>query len=220
MLLMLAVSCNKIVTPDESIDKKDAEKEIDSSETKGYSIDYLILVDKNHPIPKDWEEGLLLMYTDNSVGDDVYVEKTAFESYQKLKKDLEDEGIHIELDSAFRSIAAQQKIVDDFTERYGPDYAHTYAATPGFSEHHTGLALDLYLIVDGKTVYENEDLIKYPEVWEKIHAKLAEYGFILRYPGGGEYPYEPWHIRYVGIEAARAIKENNIMLEDYLEENN
>ncbi len=82
-------------------------------------------------------------------------------------------------------------------------------ATPGFSEHHTGLALDLYFRLDGKDIYYNEDMIQYPEIWEKIHAKLADHGFILRYPEGKEhltgYGYEPWHIRYVGLDAAREI---------------
>ena len=64
----------------------------------------------------------------------------------------------MDLDSARRSIAAQQKIVDDFTEKYGADYTSKVVATPGYSKHHTGLALDLYLIVDGKEVIENEDL--------------------------------------------------------------
>ena len=47
----------------------------------------------------------------------------------------------------------------------------------------------------------NEDMVNYPEIWEKIHAKLADHGFILRYLEGKEkitgYNYEPWHIRYV-----------------------
>ena len=76
--------------------------------------------------------------------------------------------------------------------------------------YHTGLALDLYLNIDGKDVYLNEDMVKYPEKWAKIHSKLPDYGFILRYPKGKEeitgYSYEPWHIRYVcGIPAAKAI---------------
>ena len=52
----------------------------------------------------------------------------------------------------------QQKIVKDFTEKYGEDYVKQYVAVPGYSEHHTGLALDLYFRLDGVEVYENEDL--------------------------------------------------------------
>ncbi|MBR2699395.1 MAG: D-alanyl-D-alanine carboxypeptidase family protein [Clostridia bacterium] len=95
-------------------------------------------------------------------------------------------------------------------------------ATPGYSEHHTGLALDLYFIVDGKTVYKNEDLVQYPEIWRKIHAKLADYGFILRYLDGKEhitgYGYEPWHIRYIDdAQTARDImSQTGMTLEVWL----
>ena len=96
-----------------------------------------------------------------------------------------------------------------------------YVAVPGYSEHHTGLALDLYLNIDGKDVVENEDLVKYPEVWEEIHAKLAEHGFILRYLEGKEditgYSYEPWHIRYLDDPAIAAeITDKGETLEEYL----
>ncbi|MBR2533654.1 MAG: D-alanyl-D-alanine carboxypeptidase family protein [Erysipelotrichaceae bacterium] len=94
----------------------------------------------------------------NSIGDDVEVEQRAYDAYLLLKEDLEKEGIFVDLDSARRSIAAQQQIVDDFTEKYGADYTVKVVATPGFSEHHTGLVLDLYLIIDGVDVVENEDM--------------------------------------------------------------
>ena len=111
--------------------------------------------------------------------------------------------------------------MDEFTEQYGADYAAKTVAKPGYSEHHTGLALDLYLIIDGKDITENEDMIQYPEIWEKIHAKLADYGFILRYLEGREhitgYGYEPWHIRYIDdVETAKEIMSKDITFEEYL----
>ena len=179
-------------------------------------LDYLVLVDSSHPLPEGWEESIEIEHFTNAVGDEVKVERTAYEAYMKLKHALEEEGVYVDLDSAYRSIEEQQKIVDDFTEKYGSSYARTYAAVPGYSEHHTGLALDLFLIVDGNIVYENEDLVKYPEIWEKIHAKLTDYGFILRYPGGGGYAYEPWHIRYVGVDVAKEIENREISFEEYV----
>ena len=133
-----------------------------------------------------------------------------------MKADLEEnDGIYLELDSARRSVAAQQDIMDRFIEKYGADYAAKTVAQPGYSEHHTGLALDLYFKLKGDDgeftdVYYNEDMVQYPEIWEKIHAKLADYGFILRYLEGKEhitgYGYEPWHIRYVdSVEIAQEI---------------
>ena len=109
-------------------------------------------------------------------------------------------------------------------EKYGEEYTVSHVAVPGYSEHHTGLALDLFLIVDGQIMYENEDLEKYPEIWAKIHELAPDYGFILRYPEGKEditgYSYEPWHLRYVGADLAKVITEEGLTLEEYIEQRN
>ena len=190
-------------------------------------IDYMTLVNKLHPLPEGWEESLKTVHVTNTVGDDVEVEEKAFAAYEELRKDLEEnDGIYLELDSARRSVAAQQEIMDRYIEKYGADYAAKTVAVPGFSEHHTGLALDLYFKLkndDGTftDVYYNEDLVRYPEIWEKIHMKLADYGFILRYLDGREhltgYSYEPWHIRYLDdTGVAKEIMDKDITLEEYL----
>ena len=191
------------------------------NEEDAYNMDYMVLVNKLNPLPEDWEENLKTEHFTNSVGDDVEVEINAYREYLDLKKELETEGIFVDLDSARRSVQAQQEIMDHFTEKYGADYAAKVVAVPGYSEHHTGLALDLYLIVDGKDIVYNEDLVTYPEIWEKIHAKLADHGFILRYLPGKEhitgYAYEPWHIRYIqDRETAAKIMAEGITLEGYL----
>ena len=62
--------------------------------------------------------------------------------------------------------------MERFTETYGIEYAKNTVATPGFSEHHTGLALDLYLNIDGVDVYLNEDMVEYPEIWQKSMLNL------------------------------------------------
>ena len=192
---------------------------VDSAKTD--SIDYMALVNKTHALPDDWEDKLEIVHMTNSVGDDVEVEKKAYDAYLELKAELEKEGVYVDLDSARRSVAEQQRIMDDCTEKYGADYAAKTVAKPGYSEHHTGLALDLYLIIDGKDVVENEDMIQYPEIWSKIHAKLADYGFILRYLDGSEhitgYGYEPWHIRYLdNVDTAKEITSKGVTFEEYL----
>ena len=74
-------------------------------------IDYMALVNKLHPLPEGWEENLKTVHVTNSVGDDVKVEAKAFAAYEELKKNLEEnDGIYLELDSAHRSVAAQQEI--------------------------------------------------------------------------------------------------------------
>ena len=190
-------------------------------ETSAAGIDYLALVNKLNPLPEGWEDALEIVHMNNSLGDDVEVEKKAYDAYLQLKDALAEEGVFIDLDSARRSIATQQDIMDRFIEKYGADYAAKTVATPGYSEHHTGLALDLYLNIDGEDVYYNEDMVKYPEIWAKIHEKLAEYGFILRYLEDKEhitgYGYEPWHIRYIdNADIAKEIMSKGLTLEEYL----
>ena len=94
--------------------------------------------------------------------------------------------------------------------------AATVVAYPGTSEHQLGLALDL---VDARHVkldesQENTDAYKW------LYEHCDEYGFIVRYPNGKTditgIIYEPWHFRYVGIEAAKVIMEKGITLEEYL----
>lgn len=190
-------------------------------------IDYLVLVNKYNPISDDWKKFLQTVTVTTVSGDEAVVEAKTCEAYTALKKCLEEnEGIYLELDSAMRSIAAQQELMKHFIEKYGEDYTAKTVAVPGYSEHHTGLALDICFRYRNENdsfvdVCENEDMEKCPDIWEKIHARLADYGFILRYPEGREhitgYSYEPWHIRYVGsADDARAIMGKDITLEEYL----
>ena len=133
-----------------------------------------------------------------------------------------EEGIDIELDSTYRSVKAQEELWEEFEQIYGRDYCEKYVAVPGFSEHHTGLAIDVCLIKDGKVIDDNDEMIAEKEIFAKVHSYLADYGFILRYMEGKEsitgYSYEPWHIRYVGKQVAKEIKRRNITLEEYLGE--
>ena len=193
-------------------------------------IDYMALVNKLNPLPDGWEDALKTVTVTNSVGDEVEVEAKAYAAYELLKADLEaNDGIYTELDSARRSVAAQQDIMDRFIEKYGADYAAKTVAQPGYSEHHTGLALDLYFRIRGvdgsfTDVYYNEDMEKdeYLGIWDTIHSKLARYGFILRYLKGAEhitgYRYEPWHIRYIDdpAVAGEIMARPGLTLEEYL----
>lgn len=204
--------------PAQSAPQSDASTS-DTAQAEG--LNYLVLVNKTNALPENWEQQIQTVHMTNSVGDDVEVETAAYDAYLKLKEALEQDGVTVDLDSAYRSVAVQQDIMDRFTEEYGADYAAKTVAAPGYSEHHTGLALDLYLIVDGKDITKNEDLVQYPELWAKIHSKLAEHGFILRYLEGKEhitgYGYEPWHIRYIGdVDIANEITSKGETLEGYL----
>ncbi len=96
--------------------------------------------------------------------------------------------------------------------------AATEVARPGTSEHHMGLAADI--LSDG--VYSLEESFENTAAFAWLKAHCAEYGFILRYPKEKEdvtgVIYEPWHYRYVGVEAATDIMARGITLEEYLAE--
>ena len=91
-----------------------------------------------------------------------------------------------------------------------------YVAKPGYSEHQTGLALDLTLYDARGTIVADDDA----DAYEKLSPHFHKFGFILRYPAGKEdvtgYLFEPWHIRYVGTEIAREIYESGLRLEEYV----
>lgn len=195
-----------------------------SSKKEDNSINYLILVNSENKIPKDWEDNLELETAINAWDDEIKVEKETLKKYNELKAKLEEEGITIVLDSGFRSVKEQKEIWADFEKKYGIEYTKKTVAVPELSEHHTGLAIDICIIKDGKLIEENEDMIKEREIFAKIHEKLADYGFILRYPEGKDditgYGYEPWHFRYIkDKKIAKEIMSNNLTYEEYLEKN-
>ena len=202
---------------DRWIPLKDMEEK---DETENERIDYLVLVNKENKLPEDWESKVELVEVQNAYDETIRVEKEALEKYNELRDALLAEWVDIELDSAYRSVEKQQQIWDEFEQEYGIDYTKTYVATPWYSEHHTALAIDICIIKDGVLIYENDDMIAEPEIFAKIHEKLADYGFILRYLEWKEdvtgYGYEPRHLRYVWNEfIAHSIMDNWLTLEEF-----
>ena len=212
-LLIVLVVAIFLVGCEES--KKDEKK-------KEEKMDYLVLVNKQNKLPDNWEKIVELEEDKDAWGDKVLVEKQALKKYKELKKDLEKEKVYIELDSIYRSVKEQQNLWDEWSKdpEKGPEYVKKYVAVPGYSEHHTGLAIDICIKKNGKIIADNDKMIAEKEIFAKIHKKLADYGFILRYPKGRDgvtgYAYEPWHLRYVGLDAAKKIAKEDITLEEYL----
>ena len=193
-------------------------------DTSRNGYDYLVLVNKYSALPDDWEDKVELVDAKNAWDEDIKLEKEAYEQYKKLEKELKDEGVIIELDSVYRSVKDQQALWDDWSNdpTKGIDYVKKFVAVPGFSEHHTGLAIDICIRKDGELIDDNDDMIAEREIFSKIHEKLSKYGFILRYLENREdstgYTYEPWHLRYVGSKKiAKEIMDNNMTFEEYLE---
>lgn len=183
-------------------------------------LKYRVLVNMQHLLDRSYMDLVNLIETKNIENEPVLVEERTLTAYESLKAFLLENGIHIGIDSAYRSIEDQANIKRQFIEKYGEEYAKTIVAEPGTSEHHTGLAIDIVPFLNGKWVSENADMLKEENVFAEIHGKLSEFGFILRYPEFREnitgYPYEPWHIRYVGKRMAEEIASLNLTLEEYL----
>ena len=183
-------------------------------------MNYLVVVNKSNMIEDSYYNNLELVECKDILGDTISVEKETYNAYIKLKEYLKNMNINIELDSAYRSIEEQQEIIDEYTEKYGIDYVNKFVAPIKTSEHHTGLALDIGLIIDDKKYIDNDELFSKEDIYLVIHKYLHKFGFILRYPKDKEditgYNYEPWHIRYVGKEVASIIYNNNITLEEYV----
>ncbi len=115
--------------------------------------------------------------------------------------------------SSYRSYQYQVNLYNRYVANEGVNAADTYSARPGYSEHQTGLCVDVYDGVIDYTNFEKSDSYN----WMMDNA--YKYGFILRYPKGKEnitgYQYESWHYRYVGKKIAKYIHDNDITFDEY-----
>ena len=179
----------------------------------------LILVNKQHPVPEDYE----LMLTD---GEGKFrVDERIVTDLNAMFRAAKDDGISLSIVSAYRDYEKQTQLFESKIRWYmrkGMTYMDAYSkasesvTVPGCSEHQLGLALDI--VGSGHSSLTESFSETKAGKWLEKHCD--EYGFILRYPKGKEYItgiiYEPWHFRYVGREAAREIMNNDLTLEEYL----
>ena len=184
--------------------------------------DYLILVNKENKLPDNWEKIAELVEVKNSFGKFLKIEKETLEKFNELRADLLKEWVDIELDSAYRSFSIQNQFFEEFKEKYGIEYASKYAAPAGYSEHHTWLAIDICIKKENwEIISENHEMIVELWVFDRVHKKMVNYGFIVRYPDGKDsitgYSYEPRHLRYIwDVDIAKEIMDNELTLEEYL----
>lgn len=178
-----------------------AEVQTESSEngngvTELTYIDGILIANKTYALPSDYDPG---------------VDPEAMAAFEEMQKAAYSAGCNIYISSGYRSYERQNEIYNRYVARDGQAAADTYSARPGHSEHQTGLAFDLNTIdssfantAEGKWVAQN----------------CHKYGFIIRYTKEKEavtgYMYEPWHIRYLGVETATAVYESGLCLEEYL----
>ncbi|MCR5278087.1 MAG: M15 family metallopeptidase [Lachnospiraceae bacterium] len=182
---------------------------------------YLILVNKTHPIPDDYKVKLATIK--GNLQCDERVLKPLLDMLNAAKKD----GVNIYVTSPYRSGELQQTLFNKririLMENHGYSYVDAYKAVsqkvivPGTSEHQLGMCFDI--VTDYHKTLDFEFANTQAGKWLVKHC--AEYGFILRYPRGKEditgIEFEPWHFRFVGVEAAEYIMEHGITLEEFLE---
>ena len=181
----------------------------------------LLLVNKQNPIPDDYDANLI------DVNGSIKIRTEIALPLSEMFDAAEEDGISLMVCSAYRSHDYQQGLFDRKIRYYtGKGYSYLDAfrlgsysvIIPGTSEYELGMALDI--VTPGYTALNEGFADTNAGRWLKDNA--YKYGFILRYPEGKEYitgiTYEPWHFRYVGIEAAKAIEESGLTLEEYVEE--
>lgn len=186
----------------------------------------LLLVNGTHPLPENYEE-----QTEYQEVDGQLIDARIVENYLAMKTAAKEAGYDLYLGSAYRSVDHQKFNYDwnvNFYMEQGMTEAEAQAKTeeliakPGYSEHHTGLALDI-VDADWFATHESPYVEEYDtqpsQQWLVKHA--PEYGFILRYPKNKMeetgIAYESWHFRYVGKESAQYITNHQLTLEAYLD---
>lgn len=188
----------------------------------------LILVNTTHPFTFDNVPSLVRSFSNVSVytaktpnysvsNMNVFMDETAIEAVNRM---LDDFYAHLGnkksviVTQGLRTYEEQQAMLELKISQFGEN--QTIAQKPGYSEHHTGLAMDISTYVNGVMgtfTGENE------YAW--VHENAHKYGFVLRYPAGKEditgISHETWHFRYVGVPHAQYMYRNGYTLEEYID---
>ncbi|MEA4894011.1 MAG: M15 family metallopeptidase [Oscillospiraceae bacterium] len=161
----------------------------------------------------------------STVTDGQYFDSRAADALKDFIDAAKAEGLTVYITSSYRSYETQEYLFNKKVNEYlyssgsqeaAVEKAKTIVAYPGTSEHQLGLACD---IVDKYYEYMDESIENTPlAMWMAVHC--AEYGFILRYPEDKTditgVMYEPWHFRYVGVQAAEYIMRKGLALEEFI----
>ena len=183
----------------------------------------LILVNSNNGLKKEYFDNLEL----EVLHDEYKLDSRIISITNQMLYDAKNDGFELLLFSGYRDIFRQIKILSEQINKYLDDgydickarnLSLSTIAIPGFSEHHTGLAIDIFS--KDNELYDDKDFEKTDDfIWLKNNS--YKYGYILRYQKDKtditNIAFEPWHFRYVGIEAATIIYNENLCLEEFIE---
>lgn len=201
-------------------DQRDRDAALKDAQEKGL----LVLVNKEHPVDPDYKPDDLTQikaYVPDRSETTRYMRAEAAEAFQQMVDKAAEDGVELKMTTAYRSYDFQKILFDNYVAQKGEEQANTFSAKPGQSEHQTGLAVD---VSSPSVDYQLSNDYGKTKEGKWIADEAYRFGFILRFPKGKEeitgYQYEPWHLRYVGLTAAKEIHEEGLTLEEYLQENN
>lgn len=180
----------------------------------------LLLINKQHTIPEDYE------FTLGTIKGSMRCDERIIEPLTQMFAAAKKDGVNLVVRSPYRDMARQEYLFERKVKNFqttGLSYMDAYkkasitVTVPGASEHQVGLAVDI--TSDTYPMLETGFADTEGGKWLAEHS--WEYGFILRYPLGKEevtgIQFEPWHFRYVGVDAAEVITSQNITLEEFVE---
>lgn len=175
----------------------------------------LILINKDNRIPEDYEVKLTKLANGKKVDERIYPE------LQKMFNDARASGLSLFVAQGYRTEEEQQLLLDQKQKAYENEgnspkearkLAEQWVAVPGTSEHQIGIAVD---------INADTEKSKAEDVYDWLADNAHKYGFINRYPADKTditgISNEPWHYRYVGVDAATEIYEKDLCLEEYIE---
>ena len=201
-----------------------------AKEIKVVDDNYMILVNRTHPLAQAYkpDDMVTVKYTVSGVGvkgETDQLRKVAAEAFEAMVEAAEEQGIFIKMRTGYRSYEYQRdRLYNPEVKNKGEIEANKSTAKPGQSEHQTGLALD----IGGKSQnYALSYEFGETEEGKWVAAHCHEFGFIIRYVDGTKkepgaltgYVFEPWHIRYIGVEAATEMFQQGggkLTYEEYL----
>jgi D-alanyl-D-alanine carboxypeptidase len=203
---------NKIITIINIGLDKEFYKESKSANT---SKENIMLVNKYNGLTKDFVPNDLVDINSTYAYAGHKIKKEVYEALIEMIEAAKKDNIKLIVTSGYRSYESQEKLYKDYVIKNGQEETDKYAAKPGFSEHQTGLALDIMEYGVKKEDFDNSK----GALWLADNA--YKYGFILRYKKDTVYitgyEYESWHYRYVGKDLAKKVYNSKLTYEEYYE---
>lgn len=178
----------------------------------------LALVDTSFHLPSGYAPTNLVSVRTAGLDDDRTLIEPAVRDLKRLLEAAARQGLHYELQSAYRSYGYQEQVFSGWVATLGEEQALLTSARPGHSEHQLGTALDLRS-AGGPAPWDLEDWAQTPE-GEFMAQNSWKFGFVMSYPEDSQavscYAYEPWHFRWVGEEIAARVAGSGLTLREWL----